>query len=136
MDKYITFFVGILDNQANEFVYVNAGHNPPILQHQDGSVSMLEEGGIILGMLPDYTYKTGKIKIQQSDILICYTDGVNEALNKKNEEYGEERLMVFIKANQNLNSRDLAEKIVDSISQFTAEAPQYDDITLLVVKRI
>jgi sigma-B regulation protein RsbU (phosphoserine phosphatase) len=136
LDKYITFFVGILDNQSNEFYYVNAGHNPPILQHQGGSVSMLEEGGIILGMLPDYTYKTGKIKIQHSDILICYTDGVNEALNKKNEEYGEERLKDFIKANRNLNSRDLAEKIVDSISQFTAGAAQYDDITLLVVKRI
>ncbi len=136
LDKYITFFVGILDNQNNEFSYVNAGHNPPILLHNDGSVSLLEEGGIILGMLPDYTYNTGHIKLQASEILVCYTDGVNEALNSREEEFGEERLKTLIKSNHNTGSRELAENIVDSISRFAEGTPQYDDITLLIVKRI
>jgi sigma-B regulation protein RsbU (phosphoserine phosphatase) len=135
LDKYITFFVGTLDTEINEFTYVNAGHNPPILYHQDGVFDFLEMGGIILGMIPDYQYQTGKIILQPKDTLICYTDGVNEALNSDEEEYGEERLQNFITQKNDLSSHALAEALVSDILQFTRGTPQYDDITLLIGKR-
>jgi sigma-B regulation protein RsbU (phosphoserine phosphatase) len=92
-------------------------------------------GGIILGMIPDYQYQTGKIILQPKDTLICYTDGVNEALNTDEEEYGEERLQNFITQKNDLSSHALAEALVSDILQFTRGTPQYDDITLLIGKR-
>ena len=136
LDKYITFFVGILNTHSHDFSYVNAGHNPPMFLHPDGNLDLLDVGGIILGMIPDYHYETGKIKFQPKDILICYTDGVNEALDRKEDEYGEERLQKFIIGNNKLGAKTLAEGLVADILKFSEGAPQYDDITLLISKRI
>ncbi|MBN2365215.1 MAG: SpoIIE family protein phosphatase [Calditrichaeota bacterium] len=136
LDKYVTFFVGILDNLKHELTYVNAGHNPPILQKHSGHTIYLEDGGIILGMMPEFSYKTGHIRFEKDDILFCYTDGVNEALNKYEEEYGEERLKEIIRKNRTLSAQKIADTLVESVKTFTGNAPQYDDITLLVVKRL
>ncbi|MEJ2050354.1 MAG: SpoIIE family protein phosphatase, partial [Calditrichota bacterium] len=135
IDKYITFFVGTLNVVSHEFIYVNAGHNPPILYHQNGALDLLDVGGIILGMIPDYQYQTGKIILQPKDTLVCYTDGVNEALNSNEEEYGEEQLQNFIAQKHDLNAHALAEALVSDILRFTRGTPQYDDITLLIGKR-
>ncbi len=135
LDKYITFFIGILDTQTNDFYYVNAGHNPPILLKQNNKLHFLEEGGIILGMMPDFTYKIGQIHFNDKDILLCYTDGVNEAMNIEEEEFGENRLQKCLIDNQNLSTREISDTLIKSIHKFVAGAPQYDDITLLIVKR-
>lgn len=135
-DKYITFFVGILDSSKHEFIYVNAGHNPPIMVDKEGKSNLLDVGGIILGMMPDYVYQMGSIQFKPKDLLLCYTDGVNEALNTNEEEYGERRLMNFIVKHQSLGVKDLSEALVKDIEQFSSGAPQYDDITMLISKRV
>jgi sigma-B regulation protein RsbU (phosphoserine phosphatase) len=136
MDKYITFFIGILDPKTNQFQYVNAGHNPPMYLTQTGQFQLLEEGGIILGMMPDYQYQMGNIKFNTGDLLLCYTDGVNEALNKEEEEFGEEKIQELILENKSKSVQSLAEIIVEDIQDFCKGMPQYDDITLLITRRL
>jgi sigma-B regulation protein RsbU (phosphoserine phosphatase) len=136
LDKYITFFIGVLDSESHEFTYVNAGHNPPMFIDSKNKFHLLEEGGIILGMMPDYVYKLGKIKFKSNDLLLCYTDGVNEALNLEEQEFGEKRLQDLIIKHRQLDSRPLSDKIIEEIYHFCEGAPQYDDITLLITKRL
>lgn len=136
LDKYITFFIGVLDSESHEFTYVNAGHNPPMFIDSKNKFYFLEEGGIILGMMPDFIYKVGKIKFNSDDLLVCYTDGVNEALSMEEEEFGEERLRDLIIKNRKLDAQQLSDKIIEEIYQFCEGAPQYDDITLLTTKRL
>jgi sigma-B regulation protein RsbU (phosphoserine phosphatase) len=136
MDKYITFFIGILELKTNQFQYVNAGHNPPMYLAQSGKFHLLDEGGIILGMMPEYQYQTGNIKFRSGDLLLCYTDGVNEALNKDDEEFGEEKLQEIILKHKSKKAQQLAEIIVRDIKDFCEGVPQYDDITLLIAKRL
>jgi sigma-B regulation protein RsbU (phosphoserine phosphatase) len=135
IDRYITFFIGILDTDTHEFIYVNAGHNPPFFFNRRGKVSLLHEGGIILGMIPDYHYQTGKIKFERESFLVCYTDGVSEASNVHEEEYGEERLQQFIIKHKNIGAQKMCELLVESINQHAIGVSQYDDITLLVAGR-
>jgi sigma-B regulation protein RsbU (phosphoserine phosphatase) len=136
LDKYITFFVGILDNQTNEFTYVNAGHNSPIFIKKNGEQNLLETGGIILGMLKDFPYQMGKILFSQNDLLVCYTDGVNEAINTLDEEFGEKRLEDYIIHNKNKTCQQLVEGIVKEIYTFSQDSEQTDDITLLVTRKV
>ncbi len=136
MDKYITFFVGVLDNKKNRLSYVNAGHNPPILMRKNGEKQLLDVGGIILGMLPEFPYQLGVVEFDSSDLLVCYTDGVNEALNTEEEEYGEERLENLISSNRHLDSSELSDTIVSELREFSRGVPQFDDITLLITRRL
>jgi sigma-B regulation protein RsbU (phosphoserine phosphatase) len=136
LDKYITFFIGILESRTNRFRYVNAGHNPPLYLKQKNQFELLDQGGIILGMMPDYEYQTGILTFSPGDLLVCYTDGVNEALNLEEEEFGEERLKEIISQNMTRKTSQIAGIIVEDIKQFCDGAPQYDDITLLLTKRL
>lgn len=134
-DKYITFFVGILNRKENLFQYVNAGHNPPLLYRRNGNVEELDVGGIILGMLPRYAYQEGKIQFNPGDLFYSYTDGVNEAINPAEEEFGEERLRKVVTANRKKSSQKIAAAMLESIKTFAGNSPQEDDITMLVLKR-
>ena len=136
LDKYITFFLGILDSSTHELTYVNAGHNPPLFLDRNHKFLTLDEGGIILGMMPDYKYVEGKVKFRPGDLLACYTDGVNEALNTQEEEFGEERLKSLISQNRELGSEILSDTLINDIYEFCEGVPQYDDITLLITKRL
>jgi sigma-B regulation protein RsbU (phosphoserine phosphatase) len=86
-------------------------------------------------MIPDYPYKTGKVKFEGQSLLVCYTDGVSEASNNHEEEYGEERLQQYIIDHNDLNAKEFCELLVESINKHALGAAQYDDITLLVMKR-
>ncbi len=135
LDKYITFFIGILDIRTHELFYVNAGHNPPIFVSRDQKISLLEEGGIILGLFEKFDYKLGKIRFNPGDLLFCYTDGVNEAANQQGEEFGEERLLNLLKVVVPASPREIADRFVKEIQSFTQGMEQFDDITLLILKR-
>lgn len=133
-DKFITFFYGVVDTKEKTLVYVNAGHNPPILFHHDGSFQQLEKGGLLLGMLPNVPYEQEEVKLQAGDVLILYTDGVTEALNEQDEEYGVTRLIEEVGRNLSLSSEQLVSKIVESVKTFAQSPLQSDDITILVGK--
>jgi len=134
-DKYITFFIGILDTAKNTLEFVNAGHNPPYLFSPTKGITSLRAGGIILGMLPEFTYETGLIRLEKGDVLLCYTDGVNEAINLNEEEFGEERIEALLKTEASRSCKQIAERIINAITTFSNSAEQYDDITVLLAKR-
>jgi sigma-B regulation protein RsbU (phosphoserine phosphatase) len=135
-EKFITFFWGILDSEDNSFTYVNAGHNPPF-HLSNGSFNLLEKGGLIIGIMnEEINYETGKIHIDNNDIIVLYTDGINEALNKDKCEFGEEKIKEIIHSTKNEDAKCILESIKDSIESFTKGTKQYDDITLIVLKKV
>ena len=135
-DKFITFFVAILNIKTHELAYVNAGHNNPVLRKSNGELIFLDKGGLILGVLPDYTYELGHAKLQPGDLLLTYTDGVNEAINEKGDEWGEEALYELVRHHdQNEPIQKLIDRILTAIDKFAGNIPQADDVTMLGIKR-
>lgn len=134
-EKFITFFWGILDSEENTFDYINAGHNPPFV-FNDGDIIQLTEGGFMIGILDTgVTYEVGKIKLKKNDIIVFYTDGVTEAMNKDGDEFGEMKLAEAVKKSMTGSSDDILDEIKNSIVNFSRDTSQYDDITLIVLKK-
>ncbi|MEO6695824.1 MAG: PP2C family protein-serine/threonine phosphatase [Ignavibacteria bacterium] len=134
-EKFITFFWGILDSENNTFEYINAGHNPPLLFKKD-EVVQLTEGGFMIGILDfGVTYEVGKVVMDIDDVIIFYTDGVTEANDINGEEYGEEKLSGVIKENRNYSTGIILDRIQNSIEEFSKDTAQYDDITMVVLKK-
>lgn len=134
LDKFITFFYGKLDLENNVFIYCNAGHNPPYKVDGDQKIEELTEGGIILGMMPNMPYETGQLEMKPGDRIIMFTDGITEAMDPKDEEYGEERLIDVIGQCPNENAQELMDKINKAVDEFADGAPQADDITMVVMR--
>jgi len=136
-DKFITFFISILDVRTNMLTYVNAGHNNPVHLSVDKKITFLEDGGIILGILPNYAYQTGTITLAPGDLVLTYTDGVNEAIDASGEEWGEEPLYDLIKSTSpDMPVREIVEKILRTIKTFAGDEPQADDVTMLAFRRM
>ncbi len=133
-DRFITFFIGILDTDKNIFTYVNAGHNPPMLVENDGTIKYLEEGGLLLGMMPDIPYEESTVKLTPGEWIIMFTDGVTEAKDQNDEDFEEFRLKEVILKNRSATAENMKEKILTAVKEFTGNVPQSDDITLLIVK--
>ena len=130
--KFITFFYGVLDGAAKRFTYTNAGHNSPVLMRQDGSHARLDRGGVALGVIAKGQYKQGEVALQSGDRLVLFTDGVTEALNPQDEEYGEDRLLDLLSENRALGAEELQKKILGTVTEFSGGTLR-DDATLIVV---
>jgi sigma-B regulation protein RsbU (phosphoserine phosphatase) len=133
-NRYATFFYAEYDPDTRILTYVNAGHNPPILIRGDERIQ-LEATGTVIGLLPDVCYSRANIVLRSGDILIAFTDGISEAMNSSDEEWGEDRMVAAAKAcvdQPGCTSGQLLNSILDSADRFTAGAPQHDDMTLLV----
>ncbi len=133
---YATLVYLILSTREDKLIYTNAGHNPPILLHADGSVEKLMGGGIIIGYLPNQVYTQITRPFQKGDTLFCYTDGLTEAINLDGVEFGEERLLQILKKNGHLNSYQLKNLILEEIHNFTKMKEFNDDLTIVIVKYI
>ena len=133
--KFATLFYGILNPESNEIVFCNAGHNNPFLFSVDGNVKELKTGGLILGCLPDSEYEEEKVSINRNDIIVIFSDGISEAMNENEEEYGEEKLKEFISNHLDKSPDKIMENILSDVKVFVGEAPQWDDMTLLIIKR-
>ncbi len=136
MDKFITFFLGVLDTSTHTLTYVNAGHNIPFLVGDEGTVRLLDKGGLILGIMPDYQYQTETIPLKKGDLLLCYTDGVNEAINEADEEFGEEALQELLLIHRRKPIGQILDIIWQAIQEFSGGMPQTDDVTLLGLRRV
>lgn len=132
-ENYVTAVYGVLDIKSKIFTFSNAGHNPPILYRPNGTIEYLTEGGIALGMFPNSTYEERSIPLHKGEIIVFYTDGITEAMNKNREEFGVKRLEEIIRTNYSLPARALQDKIIDRINQFTS-GQQSDDLTMMVIK--
>lgn len=132
--KFITFFWGVLNDLDRTFEYVNAGHNPPLLI-RNGKISKLEIGGMILGVMKTaIPYRSEKIKLIKDDVLVMFTDGISEAMNKKGEEFSDESLEKLSLELAGGTSENIMNKIQSEVQKFTNGANQSDDLTLVVIK--
>ena len=134
-DKFITYFHGIYDGDARTFEYVNAGHNPPTLVRANGDIELLDEGGLLLGVIKDAEYVRGSTPLEKGDVLALFTDGVTEAMSPEEEEYGEERLEALLKKTRKRSAQEILDVIREDIRDFTCNAPVLsDDLTMLIIK--
>jgi len=132
--RYATFFYAIFALEQNKIIYTNGGHNAPLLVKSDGSIHLLENGGIVLGYIPDWEYKQEEIDWDPGDLFVAYTDGVTEAMNKNLEEFGEERLRSIILENKHRSIYELKERIISAIKEFSDTDSPEDDLTLVICK--
>jgi len=136
-DKFITYFHGIYDRRDRSFNYVNAGHNPATLVRADGTFELLEEGGLLLGVMAGMAYESGTVTLNKGDVLSIFTDGVTEAMSPEEEEWGEERLEPLLVELRNLSAAEILDGVHQAIKEFTDHAPVLsDDLTMIVVKAI
>ncbi|MBV9482848.1 MAG: SpoIIE family protein phosphatase [Acidobacteria bacterium] len=136
-NRYATFFYGQYDPDARSFAYVNAGHNAPMLFHCKNAartLSRLEIGGTVVGLFENFPYKQGCATLAPGDLLVAFTDGVSEAMNHNEEEWGEERLIETVKQCRALDAKQILDGIFAAADQFVAGAKQHDDMTLVILR--
>ena len=131
---FVTLFYAILDVKERKLRYVNAGHNPPLLIRNGGEVELLRARGIALGVTHYIDLQEAERTLQPGDTIVFYTDGVTEAINAEEEAFGERRLIEIVRENSSLPARGIIGKVEEAVVAFAGKEPQFDDITLLVLK--
>jgi serine phosphatase RsbU (regulator of sigma subunit)/anti-sigma regulatory factor (Ser/Thr protein kinase)/putative methionine-R-sulfoxide reductase with GAF domain len=131
---FVTMFYGILDPKTGIFEAVNAGHNPAMFYH-DGDFELIENSGAALGIFGGLDHSKRLLEFKPGDILVLYTDGITEAIDTEDNEYGEDRLQACISKNSAQDARNLAEQINHEVGEFMGEEPPFDDATVVVIKR-
>jgi phosphoserine phosphatase RsbU/P len=134
-NRFTTAFLAELDAATGDVVYINAGHNVPILRRKSGTVERLEVGGIPVGILADSPYQVGTTRLERGDWLVIFTDGVVEAVNGKDEEYGEAALLRLVDRESGSAPAELLRSLLTELDAYVGNTPQHDDITCLLLKR-
>ena len=135
-DKFITFFIAVLDSNTGELDIVNAGHNPIFLLRKNGTLEKLDAGGVGLGMFDfGIPFIGQKSVINSGDKLFLYTDGIPEAMNENEEEYSDEKMINFFIKHSEKPSQGFIKALVKDVKEYSGTAPQSDDITSLILKR-
>ena len=130
---FVTAWMGILDITTGNLQFANAGHNPPLLKRANGSFEYLKtRAGFVLAGMEGVRYRAGELTLSPGDRLFLYTDGVPEATNTENKLYGEDRLITFMNQNATVDAITLLPALKSNIDEFVGEAPQFDDITMLM----
>lgn len=134
---FVTLFYAQLDPETGELVYVNAGHNPPLLYraNQDELIE-LTRTGMVLGLFEAVDFEQGTVQLNPADFILLYTDGVSEAMDAHNREFGKERLRRVLLENRQALAEDMAEALEQALTAFTGEAAPSDDITFVIVRRL
>jgi len=135
-NRFITFFMTVIDPATGSLVYTNAGHNPPLLVRAGGGFDKLAGGGVILGILPVATYKETVTQMNSGDVLVLFSDGVTEAPNPQDEDFGEERLGALVATMRDRPAAQIVEAIEAAVTEFTQGAPPADDITVVVARKL
>jgi sigma-B regulation protein RsbU (phosphoserine phosphatase) len=135
-NRFITFFMTVANPDTGELVYTNAGHNPPLIVRKAGGFETLGGGGVILGILPQATYKESTAQMEPGDILVLFSDGVTEAANPKDDDFGEERLAEVVASLRDRPAVEIVEAIESAVADFTEGAPAADDITVVVARKL
>jgi serine phosphatase RsbU (regulator of sigma subunit) len=142
-NSYATFFYAQIDERSRQLRYVNAGHNPPYLvraldtqgvndDHME--IQELSTGGAVIGLFPQMSYEEATVDLRSGDMLIMFTDGVTEALNPNEEEFGNERLQALVRSVAHLPVQEIASRVTAELKQWIDTAAQYDDLTFVVIK--
>jgi sigma-B regulation protein RsbU (phosphoserine phosphatase) len=133
----VTFFYAQFDKRTRRLTYVNAGHNPPLLlknRKEDPDHYWLTAGGPFIGIFDHCDYQQEALQLHSGDLLAAYTDGVTEAQNMVGEEFGEERLKETLATVAHLPADKIREAVLRNVREWCADAPQYDDLTFILMK--
>ena len=135
-EMFVTAWMGIMDVNTGHVVYTNAGHNPPVIKQKDGTIEFLKcRPGFVLAGMDGIQYKDFELDLDEGQSLTLYTDGVTEATDAHNQLFGDDRLLEAVRSSGNLNMRYTCKLIKQKVDEFVGEAPQFDDITMLGIKR-
>lgn len=135
-NKFLTLFCAELDPSTGQLCYSNAGHNPPILVSNDGRYSLLESGGLPIGITDFITYEENYVVMNPGDVLVIYSDGITDSVNEQDQDFGEQRLIQVVHRYRTRTASQLRDRIDEAITQFTGQCPVIDDTTIMIVKRL
>jgi serine phosphatase RsbU (regulator of sigma subunit)/PAS domain-containing protein len=136
-EMYVTVFYGVYDTSNNLFTYVDAGHYPPLLRKPNGDVVWLEQvGGPMVGLMKRLSYDEQSLELVPGNTILCYTDGVIDAMNASGEQFSEARLKALLTGCGQLDASDLVTEVLEEIGNFVGDTPQIDDITCLVMRHL
>jgi sigma-B regulation protein RsbU (phosphoserine phosphatase) len=134
--RFTTAFIAEYEPSSRRLIYVNAGHNNPVLRRRTGSIERLEAGGVPLGVMEDATYESGESILQPGDWLAIFTDGVIEAENTQQQEYGEARFIGMLHSGVMTTPDVLLDSILTDLDRFAGNAPQHDDVTCVLMRAV
>lgn len=135
LNMFVTVWAGIIDLRTGHIDFASAGHNPPAIRHNDGSVEFIpSKAGLVMAAMEDTVYKQQSYEMKKGDTLFLYTDGVTEATNSENKLFGDDRLLETIKKSGDLDTANTCTFVKKEIDKFVQDVPQFDDITMLAVK--
>jgi len=132
--RFVTFLLAEIFDEPLRFRYVRAGHESPLHASSRGGIHKLEEGGIALGVLSDAKYAANEVVLDPGDVLCLYTDGITDALNTNEEEFGLARLIATLDENRRGSARKIGEVLLGAIQEFSRSMKQQDDITFIILK--
>ncbi len=134
-NRFVTLFYAELDPRTGALSFLNAGHNPPMIVHAGGTMEQLAAGGLPLGIMPNAEFREGRTMLHPGDVLVIYSDGVSEAINPNNEEFGPTRLYEVVARNLDASAAGIRDRIESALTKFCQGTPAADDITLVICKR-
>lgn len=134
-DMFATFFWGNLNYHTHRFKYVNAGHIPPLLIKEDGTIVKLKSGGLPIGIMDSFEFEEAEIKFYPGDTLVMFSDGLIEGRNKANELFGKSHLMKILQKNAHLPPKKLGSLLLSELRKFIDSDNFSDDMTLMIIKR-
>jgi serine phosphatase RsbU (regulator of sigma subunit) len=132
--RFTTAFIAEWRPDIGCLTYVNAGHNWPVLKRSSGEIERLETGGIPLGIKADARYESAETTIKPGDALLIFTDGLAEAENANDEEFGEDRVLECLANCRDHSAAEVIQNLLRSVDSFTGTVPQHDDITCLLLR--
>jgi sigma-B regulation protein RsbU (phosphoserine phosphatase) len=130
--KFITFFYAVVDPAARKLTCTNAGHNHPMLMREDGTLQRLERGGAVLGVFRQMSFEQEEVELRRGDRLLLFTDGVSEAFNEDEEDFGEDRLAELLRSQPTLDAVLLQETVLRAVTDFCS-GNFHDDATLIAL---
>jgi sigma-B regulation protein RsbU (phosphoserine phosphatase) len=134
-EKFVTLFYAVIDTRTNSLNYCNAGHERPMLFSGTRMPGRLDAGGVVLGILEDFPFQEDTVQLKPGDVLVIFTDGISEAMNEAEEQFGEQRLEAAIRKYRDRPAAELKDQIIAAVRAHAGNVSQMDDITLMVIKR-
>jgi sigma-B regulation protein RsbU (phosphoserine phosphatase) len=135
-EKFVTLFYGVLDFEGHQLSYANGGHEDPVVMKHDGSSTRLPACGPPVAILESYGYPQNSITVDQGAVMAIYTDGISEAMNIRREQYGVDRVVAALQKHHAKTAAGILDGILEDVAEFVGSAPQMDDMTMMVVKRL
>jgi sigma-B regulation protein RsbU (phosphoserine phosphatase) len=134
-EKFVTLFYAVVDTGIGTISYCNAGHEQPYLIAADGSSRRLDAGGVVLGIVETFPFREETVSFAPGEFFAVFSDGISEAVNAANEQFGEERIAAVLRENRSRPAAEIRDRLISAVREHAAGAPQADDITVVIVKR-